>query len=126
MFEWVATLLKNVAREGPLAVVVDVLHDADHRSLLLLKFIAGHSKDARILLVGIYRDAEVRTIGQLIRLIGNLSREGHSLPILGLSEAEVGEFVAINSGKKANGKLRTDFHQATDGNPWLWRGSCDY
>jgi predicted ATPase len=52
LFDSVATPLKNLARIGPLVIVIDDLHDADHPSLLLLKFIAGHSKDARILLVG--------------------------------------------------------------------------
>jgi tetratricopeptide (TPR) repeat protein len=93
------------------------LHDADHPSLLLLKFIASHSKDARILVVGTYRDTEVRQSPELTRLIGDLSREGHSIPILGLSEAEVGEFVASRSGRKADEKLVADLYQTTDGNP---------
>ena len=76
MFESVVTLLKNVARVGPLVIVIDDLHDADPPSLLLLKFIAGHGKDARILLVGTYRDTEVRQSQELSRLIGDLSREG--------------------------------------------------
>ncbi|HKF28854.1 MAG TPA: AAA family ATPase, partial [Candidatus Binataceae bacterium] len=56
LFESVGTLLKNVARIEPLVIVIDDLHDADHPSLLLLKFIAGHCKDAHILLVGTYRN----------------------------------------------------------------------
>jgi hypothetical protein len=82
-----------------------------------LKFLAGHSIDARILLVGTYRDTEVRQSQELSRLIGDLSREGHSLPVVGLSDAEVGELVASNSGRKADEKLVADLYQATDGNP---------
>jgi eukaryotic-like serine/threonine-protein kinase len=44
LFQSVATLLKNVARIAPLLIVVDDLHDADHPSLLMQKFIAGRSK----------------------------------------------------------------------------------
>jgi len=117
LFESVATLLKNLARIEPLVIVIDDLHDADHPSLLLLKFIASHSKDAHILLVGTYRNTEVRQSRELSRLIGDLSREGHSLLIPGLSEAEVGEFVARISGKKADEKLASGLYQATDGNP---------
>src|SRR5215469_1974490 len=105
LFESVVTLLKNVARIGPLVILIDDLHDADHPSLLLLKFIAGHCKDAHILLIGTYRNTEVRQSQELSRLVGDLSREGHSLLIPGLSEAEVGEFVANSSGKKADEKL---------------------
>ena len=96
MFESVTTLLKNVAHDRPLVIVIDDLHDADHPSLLLLKFIAGHGKDTQILLLGTYRDTEVRQSPALTRLIGELSREGHSIPIGGLSEAEVGEFFAAD------------------------------
>src|SRR5215472_13987731 len=81
LFESVVTLLKNIARIEPLVIVIDDLHDADHPSLLLLKFIARHSKDASILLVGTYRNTEVRQSQELSRLIGDLSREGHSLLI---------------------------------------------
>jgi predicted ATPase len=117
LFESVATLLKNVARIGPLVIVINDLHDADQPSLMLLKFIAGHSKDTRILLVGTYRDTEVRQSQELTRLIGDLSREGHTIPIAGLSQAEVGEFVASSSGGKADEKLVADLYRATDGNP---------
>src|SRR5215469_15221463 len=117
LFGSVTTLLRNVARIEPLVIVVDDLHDADHPSLQLLKFIAGHSTDARILLVGTYRNTEVRQSQELRRLIGDLSREGHSLLIPGLSEAEVGEFVASSSGKEADEKLVSGLYQATDGNP---------
>ena len=83
LFESVVTLRKNVARIGPLVIVIDDLHDADQSSLLLLKFIAGHSKDPRILQLGTYRDTEVRQSRELAMLNGDLSREGQSLPILG-------------------------------------------
>ena len=117
LFESVTTLVKNVARTGPLVIVIDDLHDADPPSLLLLKFLAGHSKDARLLLVGTYRDTEVRQSPELSRLIGDLSREGNSFPIMGLSEAEVGELVSSSWGRQADAKLVADVYQATDGNP---------
>ena len=39
LFDAVAMLLKNVARNGPLLIVVDDLHDADHPSLQMLRFV---------------------------------------------------------------------------------------
>jgi predicted ATPase len=117
LFQSVATLLKNVARIAPLLLVIDDLHDADHPSLLMQKFIAGQIKDARILMVGTYRDTEVRQSQELSKLIGDMNREGYSIPIAGLSQAEVGEFVESSAGKKADDKLVADLYQATDGNP---------
>ncbi len=117
LFESVATLLKTVARMAPLVIVIDDLHDADHPSLLLQSFIASQIKDARILMVSTYRDTEVRQSPELSKLIGDLCRAGHSIPLAGLSQAEVGEFVESSSGEKADGKLVESLFQATDGNP---------
>ncbi len=50
-------------------------------------------------------------------MIGDLSRKGNSLPIVGLSGAEVGELVSSSSGRQAEEKLVATRHQATDRNP---------
>ena len=117
LFDAVATLLKNVARTGPLLIVVDDLHDADQPSLQMLRFIARATKEARILIIGTYRDAEVRQSPELGKLIGDLIREGQTVSIAGLSQAEVGAFIERGSAKKADDKLVSDLYHATNGNP---------
>ena len=117
LFDAVATLLKNVARSGPLLIVIDDLHDADQPSLQILRFVARETKDAPILVVGTYRDAEVRQSPELGKLIGDLIREGRTVSIAGLSQAEVGEFIERSAAKKADAKLVADLYHATDGNP---------
>ena len=117
LFDAVATLLKNVARNGPLLIVIDDLHDADQPSLQMLRFVARETKDERILVVGTYRDVEVRQSPELGKLIGDLIREGRTVSIAGLSQAEVGEFIERSSAKKADDKLVVDLYHATDGNP---------
>jgi predicted ATPase len=122
LFDAVATLLKNVARNGPLLIVVDDLHDADQPTLQMLRFIARETKDARILIIGAYRDAEVRQSPELGKLIGDLIREGRTVSFAGLSQAEVGEFIELSSAKKADDKLVADLYHATDGNPLFVEG----
>jgi tetratricopeptide (TPR) repeat protein len=117
LFDAVATLLKNVARSGPLLMVVDDLHDADQPSLQMLRFVARETKGAHILIVGTYRDAEVRQSPELGRLIGDLIREGRTVPLAGLSQGEVGEFLERSAGHETDDKLITDLYYATDGNP---------
>jgi tetratricopeptide (TPR) repeat protein len=117
LFDAVATLLKNVARRAPLLLVVDDLHDADQPSLQMLRFVARETKNARILIIGTYRDVEVRQSPELGKLIGDLIREGRTVSIAGLSQAEVGEFIERSSAKKADDKLVADLYHATDGNP---------
>ena len=60
LFDAIATLLKQVASSAPLLIVLDDLHEADHGSLELLKFVARGLTDSRIVIVGTHRDAEVR------------------------------------------------------------------
>ena len=117
LFDAVATLLKNVARSRPLLMVVDDLHDADHSSLQMLRFIARAAKDASLLMIGTYRDAEIRQSPELGKLMGDLIREGRTVSISGLSQAEVGEFIERSSAKKADDKLVANLYHATDGNP---------
>jgi tetratricopeptide (TPR) repeat protein len=117
LFDAVATLLKNVARNKPLLIVIDDLHDSDQPSLQMLRFVARETKGARILILGTYRDVEVRQSPELGKLIGDLIREGRTVSIAGLSQSEVGEYVERSSAKKADDKLVADLYHATDGNP---------
>src|SRR5215472_17924737 len=116
LFDSVAILLKNLARTGPLLVVVDDLHDADQPSLQMLRFIARIIKDVPLLIVGTYRDAEVKNSPELGKLVGDLLREGRPLPLTGLSKAEVGELIASRTGRVVDEGLVADLFRATDGN----------
>jgi predicted ATPase len=73
-------------------------------------------------MIGTYRDAEVRQSPELGKLIGDLIREGRTVSIAGLSQAEVGEFIERRSAKKADDKLISDLYQATNGNPLFVEG----
>jgi tetratricopeptide (TPR) repeat protein len=116
LFDSVATLLKTLARTEPLLLVVDDLQDADQPSLQMLRFIARAAKDAPLLILGTYRDAEVKRSSQLGKLVGDLIREGHLLPLTGLSKVEVGDFIESRTGRPAADKLVADLYHVTDGN----------
>src|SRR5215472_10606704 len=108
LFDAVATLLKNVARISPLMMVIDDLHDADQPSLQMLRFIARAAKEVPLLIVGTYRDAELKRSPQLGRLVGDLLREGRSLSLTGLSKIEVSDFIASRTGRAAEERLVAD------------------
>jgi predicted ATPase len=91
-------------------------HDADQPSLQMLRFLARAAKDVSLLMIGTYRDAEVRQSPELGKLIGDLIREGRSLPLTGLSETEVGDFIASRTGRPAAEGLVERLYRATDGN----------
>jgi predicted ATPase len=115
LFDAVATLLKNGARAEQLLLVVDDLQDADQPTLQMLRFIARETREARILIIGTYRAVEVRQSPELGKLIGDLIREGRTISIAGLSQAEVGEFIERGSAQKADDKLVANLYHATSG-----------
>ena len=59
LFDSITAFLKNAGRRKPLVLVLDDLHWADHPSLLLLEFVAWELTNARVLVIGTYRDMEL-------------------------------------------------------------------
>ena len=122
LFDGVATMLKESARSKPLFLVLDDLHDADHASLEMLKFVAPGLSIACISVVGTFREGTINRSATVGSIIGELMREGHQLPLRGLNEAEVASFLEDHVGLAANEKLVTALHQATAGNPLFLDG----
>jgi predicted ATPase len=117
LFDSITNLLKNFSRNEPILIVLDDLHDADQASLMLLRFVARATVGAGIFLVGTYRDAEVRRSRVLGNLIGGLSREARSIPLGGLSKAEVAKLVEAIAGQTPDEDLVSRVYAATNGNP---------
>jgi tetratricopeptide (TPR) repeat protein len=117
LFDSVANLLKDFARLEPLTILLDDLHDADDSSLIMLQFVAREVVGTAILILGTYRVDEVRQSAGLSKQIGEISREARSISLTGLSEAEVAQYIALNSGQTPDEKLAARLHAATGGNP---------
>src|SRR5262249_58003873 len=59
LFDAVAAFLRNAGGMQPLMLVLDDLHAADAPSILLLRFVARELGDARVMVLGAYRDIEL-------------------------------------------------------------------
>jgi tetratricopeptide (TPR) repeat protein len=117
LFDSVTNLLKNFARSRAMLIVLDDLHDGDQASLMMLRFFARELAGAPIIVVGTYRDLEVRRSPPLGKMIGELSREARSIPLMGLNEAEVADLVESIAGQRLDPRLVTRLYSATNGNP---------
>jgi tetratricopeptide (TPR) repeat protein len=117
LFDAVATLLKESAREQPVVIVLDDLHEADTASLQMLQFTARVLHDANVLIIGTYREAEMRRSTERSPLMDEIVRDALLLPLAGLTEREVGDLVAGRAaGAPATG-IVAELHRATAGNP---------
>jgi tetratricopeptide (TPR) repeat protein len=117
LFDSVATMLKDAARSQPIVLIFDDLHEADHDSLEMLKFVARGLRDSQIVVIGNYRDVEVRRSQMLSDAIAELLREGDQVPLAGLAETEVARMVEARAALAPSASFVADLHRATAGNP---------
>jgi DNA-binding SARP family transcriptional activator len=117
----VAGLLRRLAGDRPLLVVVDDLHWADVPSLSLLAFLAGELKDARLVVVGTYRDVEVVAGQPLAETLGALAREPvvERIPLDGLDRAGVARLIDATIGGRPAEPLVAAVADRCGGNPFF-------
>ena len=117
----VAGLLRRLAAARPLLVVVDDLHWADVPSLSLLAFLAGELKDARLVVVGTYRDVEVVPGQPLAETLGALAREPvvERIALGGLDRADVAQLIGHTIGAKPAQPLVDAVADRCGGNPFF-------
>ena len=117
----VAGLLRRLAEARPLLVVVDDLHWADVPSLSLLAFLAAELQDARMVVVGTYRDVEASVGQPLAGTLGALAREPvvERIPLGGLDRADVAALIGRAIGTRPAGPLVQAVADRCGGNPFF-------
>src|SRR5262245_9265197 len=119
LFDTTATFLAHAAAQTPLLIVLDDLHWADLPSLRLLEFVANTLPQTRMLVIGTYREVEASQDPAVATVLGRLARSARHIPLWGLSESEVGRFIAIAAGRAAPEAVVQAIHRETDGNPFF-------
>ena len=119
LFDSITAFLKSAGRRQPLVLVLDDLHWADHPSLLLLEFVARELSNARLLIIGTYRDVELSRQHPLSRSLGELTRERLFQRVLlrGLDQDDVGRFIELASGITPPTGMVEAVYRQTEGNP---------
>ena len=119
LFEAITSFLRAASLTRPLVLVLDDLHAADASSLLLLQFLAAGLANARLLVIGAYRDVDPSLRDPLATTLAQLRRQPvtRSLPLVGLPEPDVASFVSLTTGLEPPPPLIDGLHRATDGNP---------
>lgn len=123
LFESISQLLVRLAAGEPLVLFLDDLHWADADSLLLLQFLAPRLRGAAILLVGAYRDVDVRREHALAGTLASLAREAHCerVELRGLEPAAVAAMMESVAGVRPAPALAASVGRMTDGNPFFVR-----
>ena len=121
LFDSITTFLKNIARRDPLVLVLDDLHWADTPSLRMLQFLAREVGDARILVIGTYRDVELSRRHPLSEVLADLARESlvERVVLRGLGESDVARFIEMTASVAPVAELVRAVHEETEGNPFF-------
>ena len=118
LFDSISTFLKRASQSQPLVLVLDNLHWADRPSLLLLEFMADELSDARILILGTFRDTELSRGHPLRQTLGELTKLSffRRISLAGLTEEDIKTFIELVSGTSPHPPLLREVHSRTAGN----------
>jgi tetratricopeptide (TPR) repeat protein len=116
----VAGLLRRAGETEPLLLVLDDLHWADRSSLSLLRFVARELRNARLLVLGTYRDVELGR-SPAAEPLAKLAGHARHLTLGGLGQDDVAELLALTAGTRPDADLAVAVHRRTGGNPLFVR-----
>ncbi|MEA2492351.1 MAG: hypothetical protein QOJ29_262, partial [Thermoleophilaceae bacterium] len=121
LFEAVGSLLYEAAQRAPLVLVLDDLHWADKATLLLLKYLVRYPREARLMLLGTYRETELDVDHPLYATLAELGREYHMerRTLAPLDASAVSELVGVHAGEAASSELRQVVYEGTEGNAFF-------
>jgi predicted ATPase/DNA-binding SARP family transcriptional activator len=121
LFEAVCSLLCEAAQSTPVVLVLDDLHWADKATLLLLKCLARYPRQARLMVLGTYRETELDVDHPLRATLADLRRELHLQPctLAPLDAVAVSRLVGGHTGDAASPELRQIIYERTDGNAFF-------
>src|SRR5215468_2071669 len=119
LFDAVAMFLRTIAATELLVLVLDDLHWADHESLLLLAFVARELREQRLLVLGTYRETELRQAAAAAGVLGDLARASRRLELAGLTSEDVGQYVSAACGRMPTTETVEAILRATAGNPFF-------
>jgi DNA-binding CsgD family transcriptional regulator len=121
LFEIVFGMLRRLADELPLVLVLEDLHWADSSTRDLLRFLVRNARDARFLFLATYRSDELHRRHPLRPLLAELGRlpnvDDIELPAFG--EAEVAEQLAGITGEPPPSELVAAVLARSGGNPFF-------
>lgn len=117
LFQSLVSLLGDAAARQPLMLVLDDLHWADDATLLLLRHVL-RAPASRLAIVATFRQTEASDA--LAEHLALLRREVEvvAVPLEGLTEAEVAQFVRF-APPGGDDRLARLVHHATGGNPFF-------
>ncbi|MGH9767360.1 MAG: ATP-binding protein, partial [Blastocatellia bacterium] len=130
MLREMAETIEALTAKTPLVLALEDLYWSDYSTLDLISYLARRREPARLLLVGLYRPAEMISSGHPLKAVQQelkMSRRCEELALEFLSEAAVGEYLAARFPEsRLPAKLAPLIHERTEGSPLFMVNVIDY
>ena len=119
LFEALLTLLDQLGREQPFALVLEDIHWADRSTRAFLVFLARSLWTERVLVIATYRSDELHRRHPLRPLLAELERDTRSrrIELARLSREELGDLLTDILGGAADAELLERLYTRSEGNP---------
>jgi predicted ATPase/DNA-binding winged helix-turn-helix (wHTH) protein len=123
LFDAINRFLRAASQPQPLVLILDDLHWADQASLSLLSFLLEELGDARILILGTFRDAELPPGHPHLALLDRMERSSafKRIAVEPLFVPDVEEYLGAITGRPPPPMLAERLHERTAGNPFFVR-----
>ena len=122
LFDHVVRLLAALADDGGLLLVLDDLHWADHGTLALLHYLLRQTRETRLMVLGMYREAELDRTHALQKSLVEWNRERLATRVP-LGRLSLDDTAAMLAGMFGQDTVSPDFaaalHRETEGNPFF-------
>lgn len=122
LYDAVTRFLLAVSAQRPVVLLLDDLHWADPDSLRVVCHVARFISQARVLLLGAYRDPELGLSEDhpLIAALASLRREVdyERIPVRGFTRDELSRFLAQTAGSAVSSTALEFIERETSGNPF--------
>src|SRR4051812_20204303 len=119
LFEALLTLLDQLGREQPFALVLEDIHWADRSTRAFLVFLARSLWTERVLVIATYRSDELHRRHPLRPLLAELERDTRSrrIELSRLSREELSDLLVDILGGAADAELLERLYARSEGNP---------
>lgn len=117
-------ILAFTQKDHPLVIFLDDLQWADPASLSLVRYLSKHAESRHLMLVGAYRDNEIKDVPSLISTLTELENSQialHYLPLAPLNAVHTNQFVAetLCCSREQSQPLSDILYRKTGGNPFF-------
>jgi predicted ATPase/DNA-binding winged helix-turn-helix (wHTH) protein len=130
MLREMAETIEALTAETPLVLALEDLHWSDYSTLDLISYLARRREPARLLIVGVYRPADMISRGHPLNAVQQelkIGRRCEELALEFLSEASVGEYLAARfPDNRFPARLARLIHERTEGGPLFMINVVDY